>query len=258
MKKNEQELRGELAGLIRECRDLIAERLERCYVEQYPHSRSNQMNASDIHEWTLAEIEATATAVERDEVEGRLFQEMYGDQLVDPHNPELTPFVNWLSTLHFEARTIAPVLFAARLSDPAHGNALVNLYESHIQKVIAANCQLYSQQVSEPRALVRTWDLMSGLCPRSDIEDTPARRYRLDETLQDTPSAPPGIKQPPFGSLSPREKQVLDLLVTGMTNGEIAATLDIRQNTVKNHVAHIFDKYNVNTRAELVSYVLSR
>ena len=49
---------------------------------------------------------------------------------------------------------------------------------------------------------------------------------------------------------------MLDLIVDGKTNGEIVGLLSISQNTVKNHVARIFDKYNVNTRTELVSKAL--
>lgn len=47
------------------------------------------------------------------------------------------------------------------------------------------------------------------------------------------------------------------LAVSGKTNGEIAAALGMSQNTVENHMARIFDKLNVNTRAELVAKVLT-
>ena len=50
--------------------------------------------------------------------------------------------------------------------------------------------------------------------------------------------------------LTPRELDVLRLLVTGKTDREIAAALFIGSRTVQTHVAHIFAKFGVNARAE--------
>ena len=41
------------------------------------------------------------------------------------------------------------------------------------------------------------------------------------------------------------------MVAAGMTNGEIATSLRLSQNTVKNHIARIFDKLSVSNRAEL-------
>jgi DNA-binding NarL/FixJ family response regulator len=52
------------------------------------------------------------------------------------------------------------------------------------------------------------------------------------------------------GQLSPREKEVYDLLTQGRSNREIATTLFISESTTKVHVRHIFEKLGVHTRAE--------
>lgn len=52
-----------------------------------------------------------------------------------------------------------------------------------------------------------------------------------------------------FG-LSPRETEVLELLVSGKTNDEIAGTLFISLSTVKTHVASIFAKTGARNRLE--------
>jgi DNA-binding NarL/FixJ family response regulator len=49
--------------------------------------------------------------------------------------------------------------------------------------------------------------------------------------------------------LTPREREVLDLLARGLTNKEIAEALVISDNTVKRHLKAIFVKLDVSTRA---------
>ena len=54
-----------------------------------------------------------------------------------------------------------------------------------------------------------------------------------------------------FDALTPREKQVAALIARGESYQRIAAELRISGHTVKNHVRHIFDKLDVNSRVEL-------
>ena len=56
--------------------------------------------------------------------------------------------------------------------------------------------------------------------------------------------------------LSPREDEVLRLLVLGHTNREIAGLLSISVRTAESHRSHIMRKLDVTTRAELVRYSL--
>jgi len=53
--------------------------------------------------------------------------------------------------------------------------------------------------------------------------------------------------------LSPREKDVVQMLAKGLTNKEIARVLLISQFTVRNHVNHIFEKLEATDRTEAVS-----
>jgi|SRR4051794_39118009 len=53
--------------------------------------------------------------------------------------------------------------------------------------------------------------------------------------------------------LSDREQQVLELMIDGRDNTEIARALFISQNTVKNHVASILDKLEVDNRVQAVA-----
>ena len=56
--------------------------------------------------------------------------------------------------------------------------------------------------------------------------------------------------------LSNREMEVLQLLADGMSNKEIAAQLYISNQTVKTHIAHIFNKLGVSDRTEAVAAAL--
>lgn len=58
--------------------------------------------------------------------------------------------------------------------------------------------------------------------------------------------------------LTPREEDVLKLLVLGMSNREIAATLYITEKTVKTHVANIFGKLSVTSRTQAALWAKSQ
>lgn len=58
-------------------------------------------------------------------------------------------------------------------------------------------------------------------------------------------------------NISPRETDVLELLLKGKTNKQIGETLFISITTVRTHISHIFEKTEVKSRMELVSKILS-
>ncbi len=58
--------------------------------------------------------------------------------------------------------------------------------------------------------------------------------------------------------LSPRERDVLRLLVDGNSNKEIAATLKVTERTVKFHVTSIFNKLGAENRAQAVTIAHQR
>ena len=53
-------------------------------------------------------------------------------------------------------------------------------------------------------------------------------------------------------SLSDRELEVLELIVNGFNNQEIADKIFISINTVKNHIRHIYEKLHVHSKSEAV------
>lgn len=67
------------------------------------------------------------------------------------------------------------------------------------------------------------------------------------------PYSEPGA---PFHPLSEREMEVLQCVVRGLSNKEIASHLGISHQTVKNHVTSVLRKFGVEDRTQAVVYAL--
>lgn len=60
----------------------------------------------------------------------------------------------------------------------------------------------------------------------------------------------------PVANLTRREKEVLALMIEGLTNPDIASRLVVSRSTVKAHVSNILGKLNASNRSEAVSIAL--
>ena len=66
--------------------------------------------------------------------------------------------------------------------------------------------------------------------------------------------APTNVKQADI--LTKREKEILMQVVKGLTNKEIAITLFISENTVKNHLRNIMEKLQMNNRVQAATFAM--
>jgi DNA-binding CsgD family transcriptional regulator len=62
----------------------------------------------------------------------------------------------------------------------------------------------------------------------------------------------PNIKVQETLGISEREREVLELLASGKSNKEISASLSVSPNTVKTHVARLYEKLEVSRRTEAI------
>jgi DNA-binding NarL/FixJ family response regulator len=83
------------------------------------------------------------------------------------------------------------------------------------------------------------------------IRAHPRDAQPADATLDQKPAI-----DSPLSELTDRERDVLELLVKGDTNRQIADALGITANTVKKHVDHILQKLQVSTRAAAVAVAM--
>ncbi|WP_433197780.1 helix-turn-helix transcriptional regulator [Nocardia sp. CA-107356] len=121
------------------------------------------------------------------------------------------------------------------------------------------------------RASFETAGLLSGAAERAradagsvvrvDIPDEPAllehiergRTMSLRDAIDYITRARGRRNRPDSGweSLTPTERSVVELAVSGLTNPEIAARLFISRGTVKTHLAHVYAKLGIGNRTEL-------
>lgn len=249
-----------LAELLRANVELCARELERSYVREYPRSQANFMPRGPIMDWSRSAVLSMADALETGDLSALTYPNMPGDAVVDPHERSLSRLFNSVSTLFFYGRRLGPVVYRLAIADQAAALRMLAALETLFEGAVARNFELFGQSSLKPGSMLDTWQLMAPLA----IETPDDGALRAEGAPAATPASPRpyapqdrGQALPAHQTLSPREQDVMRLAVSGKTNGEIAAALGMSQNTVKNHMARIFDKLNVNTRAELVARVLT-
>jgi DNA-binding NarL/FixJ family response regulator len=83
------------------------------------------------------------------------------------------------------------------------------------------------------------------------------RRVVNGETVLDSQlKRPETLKGKRHSALTPRELEVLQMIVEGKSNKEIAAALDLSANTVAVHRANMMDALGIHKAAELVVYAI--
>jgi len=94
-------------------------------------------------------------------------------------------------------------------------------------------------------------DFLTKPFDRKDLLDAIGRAVARD-TRTLTIEARTGSIHARVNTLTPRERQVFALVVTGMLNKQIAAALGIAEKTVKVHRARVMEKMRAGSVAELV------
>jgi len=98
-----------------------------------------------------------------------------------------------------------------------------------------------------------------------DFIEKPARERELLAALEEAravaasrprPSIPPDVVEERLSRLTAREREVLDQLVLGKTNKEIAGALGISQRTIEIHRARVREKMEARGLADLITMLL--
>jgi DNA-binding NarL/FixJ family response regulator len=97
-------------------------------------------------------------------------------------------------------------------------------------------------------------------CPRSELLRAVRAAAHGEAVLSPAVAARlmSRVRSPGAGPLSQRELEVLELVASGTTNREAAATLFITEATVKTHLLNIYAKLGVSDRAAAVAEAFNR
>src|SRR5437764_15236140 len=73
----------------------------------------------------------------------------------------------------------------------------------------------------------------------------------LMELVRSLDHRPSGAATKPALSLTPREREVVKLVIAGHTNRQIATTFSVSEETIKHHLTRMFQKVGASNRLEL-------
>jgi DNA-binding NarL/FixJ family response regulator len=136
--------------------------------------------------------------------------------------------------------------------NPHIGIVLVTMFDDP-ESVFAgmrAGARGYVLKEADPEELGRTIDAAN----RGEVILCPIIAKKVLDHFASGPAQQPA--RLPYENLTRREVQVLQLAADGLSNKEIAAQLVLSTRTVKNHIANIFAKLQVNDRTQAVLYAL--
>jgi DNA-binding NarL/FixJ family response regulator len=111
----------------------------------------------------------------------------------------------------------------------------------HVHRALKAGAQGYLLKDSSPPILLRAIrDVLAGhrVVPPDVAQSMAERAYQSD--------------------LSPREQEVIQLVVDGLSNKLIADRLALTEATVKTHLTHIFEKLGVEDRTQAAIAAVTR
>ena len=94
----------------------------------------------------------------------------------------------------------------------------------------------------------------------SQMDPTVARKVlrEFQHVTSASTATPPAPKEEPLEKLTDREEEILNCLVAGLSNKEIAQQLSLSEGTVKNHISAILAKLHANDRTQAVLTALKR
>jgi len=128
---------------------------------------------------------------------------------------------------------------------------ILSVHESEqiVREVLQAGAQGYLLKSDAGRDLVKA---LEALLNNQPYFTSRVARLVLDGYLRGTP----GGAETTEGPLSPREREIVQLLAEGRSNKEVAGTLGISLKTAETHRTNLMRKMNFHSVADVVRYAI--
>ena len=122
--------------------------------------------------------------------------------------------------------------------------------DSYVYQALRAGASGFMVKDAPPEEIAAAVRIVAG----GDALLAPAITRAVIEEFTRRPPAGPAEPPAAVADLTPREREVLDLLARGLSNPQICQQLVISEATVKTHVNHVFAKIGARDRAQAVHY----
>jgi len=122
--------------------------------------------------------------------------------------------------------------------------------DSYVYEALRAGASGFMLKDAPPEELAVAVRIVAS----GDALLAPAVTRAVIEEFARQPAAASPPPPPSVAELTPREREVLDLLVLGLSNPEICERLVISEATAKTHVARILQKLGVRDRVQVVVF----
>lgn len=120
--------------------------------------------------------------------------------------------------------------------------------DDYVYGALAAGASGFLLKTDTPERIVAT---VRAVAAGEFALGTETTRHLVSGYLQRGPRAEPPAA---LATLTPREREVLDLVAEGLTNGEVSEVLGIGEGTTKTHVAHVLQKLGLRDRVQVVVF----
>lgn len=237
----------ELARFLRDNVEELSALLEMTFDAEYPHS-VKVLPSEFWQDWAGGELRYYASQLESHSIDPGHYLSFQDGDMVIQSDRQLKPIMLAMENLFFFGKTMMRELSVRFAAQPQKRRAMSAALERLIQANARAWTEAFLGSVCTPGVLLGAWALQAtgaALQSRRAGEESGAR-------VQDSK---PGL---PLDQLTEKESAIVDLVVQGLSNGEIATCLNVTQGTVKNHISHVFDKLGVSSRTELAVRMLQR
>ncbi len=124
--------------------------------------------------------------------------------------------------------------------------------ESYVLRALKAGARAYILKESAEDDLIRA---VRSVSAGKSFFSPVISRLLLDDYVRQAASK--GV-QDSYDLLTPREKELLQLIAEGKTNKEIAALLNVSPFTVETHRANILQKLNLHSVPQLILYAVRK